>query len=129
MKTVSVQMQKSARVAEVIRWLGSRNDGDVLAAARQLRLTLAEAGVTFREFSRLVKPVIERRLGSGMDSEDEAVLPAATVAERILEHAGELTVAEAEFVGGVYPHLRRDGKLTQKQQTYLANLYHRVCKQ
>jgi len=116
------------RIGQLIRLLGSDQDGEVVAAARALGRTLASVGEDFHSLA----DTIERSAHiSAVDSCNE---PAATrecgdhraMARWILNRGARLSTKEWSFVADM---AIRFGSLSERQEAWLLAIYERAAAQ
>jgi hypothetical protein len=106
-------------LGKMVGLLGSDHDGEVLAAARQIRRLLESKGLSFGDLVALVegkaKPVA---LGGGL----------VRMAEAILRNESMMREHESQFVRDVRLRLECTGgnwKMTEKQARWFSFLYAR----
>jgi hypothetical protein len=106
------------RIGQLIRLLGSDQDGEVVAAARALGRTLASVGEDFHTLA----DTIERSAPAAHRECDDH----RAIARWILNSADSLSPKEFAFVADM---ANRFGSLSERQEAWLFAIYERVSAQ
>jgi hypothetical protein len=102
------------RIGQLIRLLGSDQDGEVVAAARALGRTLASVNEDFHSLATIV----ERSAPAARQCDDHRAM-----ARWILNSGARLTPKEWAFVADM---ANRFGSLSERQEAWLLAIFERV---
>jgi hypothetical protein len=103
------------RIGQLIRLLGSDQDGEVVAAARALGRTLASVGEDFHTLA----DTIERAAPATTHHECDH----RSMARWLLDSGARLSPKEWSFVSGMSTRL---GSLSERQEVWLRAIFERV---
>ncbi len=125
MRALSIPDTIRPRVAQLVRLLGSDQDGEVVAAARAISRTLDGAGIDLSVLAAAIadppEPIVIRQARTAPSATRRATPSRQGQAERLTRAAADphspLTRWERDFIASVVPALRGDGPLTTKQVT------------
>jgi hypothetical protein len=108
------------RLGQLIRLLGSDRDGEVVAAARALKRTLATAGQDFHDLA----VGIERLAAGAQTARREVAVDWRAIAQWLVEHRARLTPKEQIFVRDM---TNWGAEPTERQFAWLLALFERIC--
>jgi hypothetical protein len=106
------------RIGQLIRLLGSDQDGEVVAAARALGRTLASVG---EDFHTLADTIERSAPAAHRGCEDHRA-----IARWLLDSGARLSPKEWSFVADM---ANRFGSLSERQEAWLQAIYERVSAQ
>jgi len=117
------------RIGQLIRLLGSDQDGEVVAAARALSRTLASVGADFHDLANTVERSAHISAVVGNSYNEPAAhyeCDHRAIARWLLNSGARLSPKEFAFVVDM---AHRFGSLSERQEAWLQGIYERVSAQ
>jgi hypothetical protein len=108
------------RIGQLIRLLGSDQDGEVIAAARALGRTLATVGQDFHALADIVELSVERSAPAAHHGCDDH----RAMARWLLNSGARLSPKEWAFVADM---ANRFGSLSTRQEAWLMAIFERAA--
>jgi hypothetical protein len=122
MTAVTMTSSAASRVGQFIRLLGSDKSGEIVAASRAIRRTLATAGLDLHDFAGLA----ERALAPRPEAEIDDGYNTGLIIKFCFRRRDELGDREAQFITDIDRLARRLGaklQLSAKQTVWLHKLF------